>query len=97
LERGTRNPSIESIGKLAGALQVSVSKLFESVGNSVRSRKIVQILLVEDEPRDVDLTIRAFAKAQFTNPVHISRDRQEALDFVFADLTARKLLCLPPA
>jgi transcriptional regulator with XRE-family HTH domain len=29
LERGLRNPSVESIEKLARALEVSVSKLFE--------------------------------------------------------------------
>ena len=33
LERGSRNPSIDSIEKLARALQVSVSKLFEAAGN----------------------------------------------------------------
>ena len=33
LERGTRNPSIESIEKLARALDVSVAKLFEAAGN----------------------------------------------------------------
>jgi CheY-like chemotaxis protein len=83
LERGTRNPSIESIEKLAGALQVSISRLFESVGNGDGSRKVVEILLVEDNPRDVDLTIRAFKKAGITNPLHVARDGQEALDFVF--------------
>ena len=29
LERGARNPSVESIEKLAAALQISVAKLFE--------------------------------------------------------------------
>ena len=33
LERGSRNPSIDSIEKLARALQISVSKLFEAAGN----------------------------------------------------------------
>src|ERR1700757_261484 len=71
LERGARNPSIESVEKLAGALQVSVSKLFESVGNGSGARKMIEILLVEDEPQDVDLTVRAFNKANIANPVHI--------------------------
>jgi CheY-like chemotaxis protein len=85
LERGARNPSIESIEKLAGALQVSVSKLFESAGNGSGSRKLVEILLVEDDPHDVDLTVRAFKKAQITNPLQITRDGEEALDFIFAN------------
>ena len=32
LERGARNPSVESIEKLAAALQISVAKLFEQAG-----------------------------------------------------------------
>src|ERR1700722_15425493 len=85
LERGARNPSIESIEKLAGALQVSVSKLLESVGNGSGSRHLVEILLVEDNPRDVDLTVRAFKKANIANPLHVVRDGSEALDFLFAN------------
>src|SRR5258708_40342087 len=57
LERGARNPSIESIEKLAGALQVSVSKLFDSVGDGSGSPPTVEILLVGDNPRDVDLNL----------------------------------------
>ncbi len=36
LERGARNPSIESIEKLAGALQISVAKLFEAAMDGQR-------------------------------------------------------------
>ena len=85
LERGARNPSIESIEKLAGALQISVSNLFEGAGNGSRSRQMEEILLVQDNTRDVDLTIRAFKKANITNPLKVARDGEEALDLVFAD------------
>jgi CheY-like chemotaxis protein len=37
------------------------------------------VLLVEDNPIDVDLTLRAFAKRKFTNPVFVARDGEEAL------------------
>jgi len=37
------------------------------------------ILLVEDNPMDVDLTLRAFARHKFANPVHVARDGEEAL------------------
>ena len=37
LERGARNPSIESIEKLASALQISVAKLFEAADDGQRS------------------------------------------------------------
>jgi len=33
VERGTRNPSIQSVEKLARALHVSVAKLYERAGN----------------------------------------------------------------
>jgi len=37
------------------------------------------ILLVEDNPMDVDLTRRAFAKRNITNPLEVARDGEEAL------------------
>ncbi len=40
------------------------------------------ILLVEDNPMDVDLTLRAFAKRRLTNPVEVARDGEEALAFL---------------
>ena len=40
------------------------------------------ILLVEDNPVDLDLTLRAFAKRKLTNPVHVARDGAEALSWL---------------
>lgn len=40
------------------------------------------ILLVEDNPDDEALTLRAFQKNKIVNPVHVVRDGQEALDFL---------------
>lgn len=37
------------------------------------------ILLVEDNPVDLDLTLRAFANRKLGNPVHVARDGVEAL------------------
>jgi two-component system response regulator len=42
------------------------------------------ILLVEDNPDDVALTMRAFKRCHLANPIAVVRDGVEALDFLFA-------------
>jgi CheY-like chemotaxis protein len=44
----------------------------------------VEILLVEDNPNDEELTLRALKKHNLTNKVHVVRDGAEALEFIFA-------------
>ena len=43
----------------------------------------VEILLVEDNPEDVELTLRAFQKYHLANKVHVVRDGEEALECLF--------------
>ena len=42
-----------------------------------------EILLVEDNPNDVKLTLNAFKTANLANSVHVARDGVEALEFLF--------------
>lgn len=44
----------------------------------------VEILLVEDNPHDLELTLRALKKGKLANRVIAVRDGAEALDFIFA-------------
>jgi two-component system, response regulator len=44
---------------------------------------IVEILLVEDNPNDVRLTLHALRRYNLSNNIHVVRDGAEALDFVF--------------
>lgn len=41
------------------------------------------ILLVEDNPDDVELTLRAFRKNNIKNEIIVAKDGMEALDFLF--------------
>jgi two-component system, response regulator len=43
----------------------------------------VEILLVEDSPEDVELTIRALRRHQLANDIQVAEDGAEALDFLF--------------
>ncbi len=43
----------------------------------------VEILLVEDNPYDVELTLHALDKSHITNHIHVVRDGAEALEFIF--------------
>jgi two-component system response regulator len=47
------------------------------------SLSAIDILLVEDNPDDIDLTLYALKRNNLANSVHIARDGEEALDFVF--------------
>ena len=44
----------------------------------------VDILIVEDNPYDQELTLRALKKHKMTNNISVVEDGEEALDFIFA-------------
>lgn len=46
--------------------------------------KEVEILIVEDNPHDAEMALRALKKNNLTNKVLVVHDGEEALDFVFA-------------
>jgi two-component system, response regulator len=56
------------------------------------------ILLVEDNPDDAALTLRAFRKNHILNQVVVARDGVEALDFLFGTglYAGRDVAVLPP-
>src|SRR5579862_3119882 len=66
IEAGSRNPSLQSIVRLAQALQISLAGLFanmeqppalgQAMPEETPPGRIVDILLVEDNARDVELT-----------------------------------------
>ncbi|MFO1533227.1 MAG: response regulator [Thermoplasmatota archaeon] len=50
----------------------------------------IEIVLVEDNPKDVELTLHALQKHNLANKVHVARDGQEALDFFFGPDAAER-------
>jgi two-component system, response regulator len=82
IELGLRNVSLKNIAKLAVALDLSVPSLFARTDGPTDPDRAVEILLIEDNPHDVELTLRAFWKAKITNVVNVARDGAEALDYL---------------
>ncbi len=61
------------------------------------ARKVIEILLVEDNPADAELTLHALNHNRLANCIHVARDGEEALDFLFSRgaFAHRKGLALP--
>src|SRR5476649_510526 len=55
--------------------------------------KTIELLLVEDNPMDLELALRALRKANVLDRVHVARDGVEALEFIFCEgaHTARRI------
>ncbi|PYU13685.1 MAG: two-component system response regulator [Acidobacteria bacterium] len=45
--------------------------------------QVYEILLVEDDPADAELTVHALRKERLANHIEVARDGAEALDFLF--------------
>ena len=51
----------------------------------MNSESIVEILIVEDNEQDLALAQRALRKANVSNRIHVARDGEEALEFLFCE------------
>lgn len=92
VERGARNVSLETIERLARALEISPFTLFfnfrrlssdKPAMQPIPTDELVDILFVEDNPDDAALALRALKRANMANRVQLVRDGSEALDFLF--------------
>ena len=81
VERGARNLSLNSIKKLATALGVSAATLLTG-SREVLPGKLIEILLVEDDMNDVELTLAALRSANLVNRVHVVHDGAAALSYL---------------
>jgi CheY-like chemotaxis protein len=49
----------------------------------MKMENVKRILLVEDDPKDIELTLSALAEHKLANEVAIARDGVEALDYLY--------------
>jgi two-component system response regulator len=89
VERGICNPSLGSIAKIARALGTSTALLLadlEIKPGQAQPKPVdgaFDILLVEDDVHDAELTVQALKSAALVNTVEIARDGEEALHYLF--------------
>jgi CheY-like chemotaxis protein/DNA-binding XRE family transcriptional regulator len=90
VESGKRNLTLESIQRLAQALGASVASFFaavEAVPGETLTGELLPgdgshkgaILLVEDDPKDVEFTLAAFKTAKLANPLQVTANGEAAL------------------
>ena len=103
IERGGRNVTLRSIVNLAKALQITLSDLLSTSldlgiinAQSETPAGLGEILLVEDDATDIDMTLRAFKRAKFANPVKVVRDGKAAVDYIFRNGRFAKRQDIPP-
>ncbi len=51
----------------------------------MKEANLVEILLIEDNPEDLELALRALRKSNLENHIEVARDGAEALDFIFCE------------
>ena len=53
-----------------------------------------EVVLVEDNPNDVELVLRALKKNNITNNITVLHDGEEALEYLFANGEAKRPKCI---
>jgi CheY-like chemotaxis protein len=56
----------------------------------------IEILIVEDNPNDLELTLHALKKYKIANRIQIARDGAEALDYLFETNTNGEVIAVQP-
>jgi two-component system, response regulator len=53
----------------------------------------IDIVLVEDDPHDIELTMHAFEQYKLTNAIHVLRDGAEAMEYFFGNAESGPKSC----
>jgi CheY-like chemotaxis protein len=79
---------LSTAAALSSRTKLRVTPAFYRVGPARYTDAVdfraAEILLIEDNPMDVDLTFQAFREHAVANPVLVCRDGEEALDYINA-------------
>jgi CheY-like chemotaxis protein len=94
IEHGTGRVRLRSIVGLSEVLHVTVGRLLartqaaeedpHGTGAAQAAVATGDILMVEDNRLDVELTVRAFRRAGISNPLVVAGDAEQAMDYLFA-------------
>jgi two-component system, response regulator len=52
---------------------------------SIGDQRAIEILIVEDTPEDLELTLRSLRKHNLANHIQVARDGAEALEYLFCE------------
>jgi CheY-like chemotaxis protein len=92
VERGARNVSLETIDRLAQALEITTFTLFfnfrklsSDMPGRLATDEMADILIVEDDADEAECALRALKSASLANRIEWVRDGQAALDFLFGN------------
>src|SRR6202012_5927838 len=88
IERGSRNVSLRNVQKLSDGLGIPLPALFASLtprsaASPMTADEQVDILVVEDSAKDIELTLAAFKNGGIANRLYVVHDGATALDFLF--------------
>lgn len=83
VERGTQNLTIETLSKLADALETSVLVLMEDATRAIRfTESPIQILLAEDSSADIHMVERSLKASKLPTELKVLTDGRETLDYL---------------
>lgn len=93
IEHGMRDATLRDLLNLADALQVTVGKFLARLdapdeapirkGLAPAVPKARTILIVEDNPTDAALTVRAFKVAGIANQLVVAKDAEQGMEYLF--------------
>lgn len=82
IERGTKNVSIESVKKIADALEMSVADLLTEAEKASQNKiTSIKILLVEDNPADVFMFKRCIKRSPLPSTLQVIESGKDAQKF----------------